>query len=470
MVMSSSNIQFKKIYDEFIAIRDLTTPFNPAVTENERILQLDFTGLDSKETLTELSRFELFEVYCGSDELRMAIKKLENPNTNFTIDDVQKLKFRIKHSKNMQKDYAEKLDYYFFLEDKAYDFLLKKNFTLEDKKISIGLYNIKSFNTSIFSFIDILNEAVTDLDSIIENETLTQIKRLFKNTDQKFTMHNNVLSYTIKNPNHDCPMQCKIIRMYYKAFFKLFSYKDENETFDIRGKKKIIISADENFSIENYAEFVNIINFLFSDDKFLEKYIIIKNVLTRYVHDRATFSNLDTKIIEIKKTSEHYFEKYVQEDLEDFFKSRDSVYKEALNTSKAINEQNDKVNSYINASLISFLILTMTFIFNNFMTFNLGKLIFTFVSLFVFSMFFYFYVYKSSIERYNTIEEQFDLFLDKMGIILITEKKDITKVYLEKPFADLKKSLTRVEFLMILLNVAFFVAILIKIYWNAFTK
>ena len=94
---------------------------------------------------------------------------------------------------------------------------------------------------------------------------------------------------------------------------------------------------------------------------------------------------MDAKIVEINKTSKHYFEKYVQEDLEDFFKSRDTVYKEALNTSKAINEQNDKINSYINASLIAFLILSMTFIFKNFKIFNLGNLIFAFVSLLIFS-------------------------------------------------------------------------------------
>lgn len=452
--MAMVNTTIEKINTEFIAIQSLVSGYSPEVTENELLIQLDFIGLDSVEILTKLSNLTYFEVYIDGESPSLVSEKLRTPALEFTLDDLKRLKCRARYSKDIQKDYVKNLDYYFFIPDKALEFIISSPFNIDDKKKVIGIYNTPSFSTPTFSFIDILNETDYEVDKLIEVEDREKINRLLVNTDQKFNLYNNVYSYMCEPSNSENGFQESIIREFYKAFFRLISYKENHEEYDIRGKKKIIIKLDEDFKIDNFAEFISLTDFLFSDDKFLEKYIIVKNVFTRYVYDKESFSSLDLKIPEINKTTKYYFEKYIQEDLEDFFKNRDTIFKEAINISKSINEQNDKINTYINASLITFLILGITYIFRGVLNSHFTELVIGDFSLFVFSLAFYNYISKSSAERYNTTQKQFNLFLDSMGIILTEEKDELLQTYLKDPYNDLQISLSRIKYLLILANVA----------------
>lgn len=452
----NKNIIIEKIYSEFVALNELTSEYNPTILENEFLLQLEFKGLDSRETLEAFNKLEYFEALGNNESTAFIINKLDTPHFNFSIEDIKKMRWRIQYDKSTENEYVENLDYYFFIPDKAVEFITSHHFDNVEEKILFGLYNIESFETPTFKFFNIYTENEYISDSSIDENIMIQINRLLTNTDQKFTLYNNVFSYRIINPNLDCPFQQNIIREYYKSFFKLLSYKYESDHYDIRGKKKIIIEVDSNFSISNYDIFINLVDFLFKDERFLEKYIIIKNVFTRYVHDKENITSLNTKIAEIDKTTKYYFEKYVQEDLDDFFKNRDTVYKEAINISKSINEQNDKINTYINASLISFLILAVSFLLKTFSSLNITNLIVATISLTVFSLAFYNFISKSSNERYLTTKDQFTLFLEKMGIILSDEKDELTKTYLQKPYDDLLKSLSRIQTLLISSNVVLF--------------
>lgn len=237
------------------------------------------------DTLNKLKTMQFFNVFCGSDHLDMALKKSENEHSNFSLDDIKNSNFRIKYSKNINQSKTENLDYYFFLFNEAIKFLLSESINFTERKISIGLYNVISFKTPVFNFFDVLNETEFTCEQNIDSDTLKQINQMLKNTDQKFNIHNNVFSFMIENPDLQCPVKHEIIGLYNKSFFKLFSYKDNELSYEIRGKKNIVIFADDNFSKENYQEFIELIVFLFKDERFSEKYIIIKNVLTRYVHD-----------------------------------------------------------------------------------------------------------------------------------------------------------------------------------------
>jgi len=461
--MTKTNIIIENIYAEFIALNELTTNYCPTITENEYMLQIEFKGLDSRMMLEKLMQLQYFEPLNDNDSPSLIIQKLDS-NLPFSMDDVKKIMWRIQYNKSIEKVYVQNLDYYYFLPDEAIKLLTSNHlFDKSEEKKLIGLYNIESFETPIFKFFNILTDSEFNHVRTIKDDILTPINRLLTNTDQKFNLYNNVYSFLIVNPNFECNFQQSIIREYYKSFFKLLSYKYEDGQYDIRGSKKIIIQADNDFSTTNYSVFTNLVDFLFKDERFLEKYIIIKNVFTRYVHDKESITSLNTKIIEINKTTKYYFEKYVQEDLNDFFKNRDTVYKEAINTSKSINEQNDKINTYINASLISFLILAVSFLLKNVSSLSIINLIVATACLLIFSVSFYSYISKSSKERYITTKNQFVLFLDKMGIILSDEKEELTDTYLKKPKDDLLKSLSRIRDLLISSNVVLFVITIMSI-------
>lgn len=447
------NTTIEKIYKEFVALKNLLSEYSPRVTENESLLQFDFKGLNSKDILIELSKPKYFEVYIDNQSPSFIIEQLNTPGLGFTLDELKLLNCRIKYSKDTSYDYVKNLDYYFFNLEEATNFITESSFENSQEILHIGLYNVPSFNTPVFQFTDILNETNYNHNKEINPDILEKINRLLNNTDSKFNYYNNVFSFKCDPNEVISDFQKAIVREYYKAFFKLLSYKETDGNYDIRGKKNIIINLNTDFSITNYNEFISLTDFLFNDDKFLEKYIIVKNVFTRYVHDKENFSSIDSKIIEINKTTKYYFEKYVQEDLKDFFKNRDTVFKEAINVSKSINEQNDKINTYINASLISFLILAISYIFKGVTSLGLDSLVIAFCSLLVFSFSFYRYIEKSSKERFKTTEIQFTLFLNKMGIILLAEKKELLETYLMKPNEDLNKSLDRIKTLLIFANI-----------------
>ncbi|WP_313891161.1 hypothetical protein [Psychrobacillus sp.] len=461
--MTNTNIIIEKIYSEFLALNELTINYNPTITENEFMLQIEFRGLDSRKMLEKLMQLQYFEALSDSGSPSFLIQKLDSSSLQFSIEEVQKIRWRIQYEKSTENEYVQNLDYYYFLPDKAIELLTNNHFDSQEEKILLGLYNVDSFETPIFKFINLLTETDFNFEKTLNDDILTPVNRLLTNTDQKFNLYNNVYSFMIVNPNLECSFQQAIIREYYKSFFKLLSYKHDDDQYDIRGNKKIIILVDENFSISNYVIFINLVDFLFKDERFLEKYIIIKNVFTRYVHDKESITSLNTKIIEINKTTKYYFEKYVQEDLNDFFKNRDTVYKEAINISKSINEQNDKINTYINASLISFLILAVSFLLKNVSALSITNLIVANVSLLVFSFAFYSFISNSTKERYRTTESQFMLFLDKMGIILSDEKEELIDTYLETPYNDLLKSLSRVQDLLVYSNIILICITLISV-------
>lgn len=448
-----TNITIENIYKEFVALKELLLEYSPTIIENELLLQIDLKGLNSREKLNNLCNLNYFKVYIDNEDPSFIVEKLDMAALDFTLDDLKNLNCRIRYIKNTELEYVKNLDYYFFNPEEAIHYILENKNINSEKILHIGLYNVPSFNTPVFQFTDILKETDYNYNKEINNEIQEKINRLLNNTESKFTLYNNVFSFKCDPNDIKSDFQQKIVREFYKAFFNLLSYKEKDGDYDIRGKKNIIINLNEEFSISNYSEFVSLTDFLFNDDKFLEKYIIIKNVFTRYVHDKENFSSIDSKIIEINKTTKYYFEKYVQEDLEDFFKNRDTVFKEAINVSKSINEQNDKINTYINASLISFLILAITYIFKGVTTLSLDSLVIAFCSLLVFSFAFYQYINTSSKERFITTEIQFNLFLDKMGIILLDEKEELIDTYLMKPNNDLNKSLVRIKTLLIFANI-----------------
>lgn len=447
-------MNYNALFEEYNQIMSILKNLKYNYFENLHTSEFKVDSTDDKKLLEKLNELKFFTSYINSELLEDLLMTLEyNPSYPFSDQEII-----IKLDKDDLLANS-KIDFLFFDINKINLVFEELNFVNNNfKKINFGVFKDLEFETKSFKFLNLLKQNMIIEDSYI-TETDTDLMKIFiEKNGPKYNYYNNIFSYIPINDKPLSDYQKIITSNIYVIFFSQIAHKVNGDNFDIRGKKKITIIKDDDFSQENYIYFVKLIEFLFSNEKFLEKITIIKNVFSRYIHESENFSSIDQKITEIYKTTYYYFEKYVQEDLEDFFKNRDVIFKEAVNVSKSINEQNDKITGYINASLISFLILLITFTFKNFYNISFWAIQVSQIGLLVFSFCFYYFISSSANERYNTTEKQFNLFLDKMGIIQNEEKEEIIKNYLVNPNNDLDSSLYRIkQFLIIANGILYFV-------------
>lgn len=459
-----------EIYDEYIRIVDIIDPSEYKLVETEKMLQIELEcPANDVEKLIQLNTCDYFEVlvkgtsydlnyYINDDGLSL------KEGASSTLDG--KI-IRITYNKVELMHALKNIDYFFFFQQEASDFILQCKKAPTEFKLNIGIYNISPFETNILNFINISDIEQNSSEKIpITKEIKHKIDIFLNHTDMKFNKLNNIYTYMPLNDKFDSSniLQYNILKNFFICFYKCLSYKNSESTFNIRGKKSITITIKDSIISNNYTSYKKIVDFLFSDDKFLEKFIIVKNVFTRYATNVESFETLDQKIIEIQKTINHYFEKYVHDDLDSFFINRDTVYKEAISMSKLINEQNDKIVAYINTTLISILALGITFTYKNITDLNLNLLIVSAIILLFFSIMFYRIIYNNSISRSKSIEEQFDMFLNKMGIILEDEKIEIKEIYICKPKNNLMTALNRIKSILIFANTMLIMFILFSIF------
>ncbi|MES9754452.1 hypothetical protein ABWK33_27645, partial [Bacillus wiedmannii] len=184
------------------------------------------------------------------------------------------------------------------------------------------------------------------------------------------------------------------------------------------------------------------------------------------INDNETISDLDNKLPAIWKTINHYYDNYVEDNIKEFFKTKDQLLKEAMNVSKVIYEQTDKINNSIIASILSILVLIVTTLYR-----SLDKITIPFASsilgvFFIFSLLYYYLMHDSSKKRYELTKKQFEYFIEEVSLIQNVELTALQNTYLVKPFEELKSTL--LKFLIIigsinlLLLIAFLVFICVK--------
>lgn len=171
-----------------------------------------------------------------------------------------------------------------------------------------------------------------------------------------------------------------------------------------------------------------------------------------YVDDKETIADLDGKLPNIWITVNHYYDHYIEDNIKDFFKTKDQLLKEAMNTAKAIYEQTDKISTSIVASIVSILVLLVTTLYRSFEKFSVSYTLVFMVVFISFSIFYYWLTSSSSKKRYLLIEKQFDCFISEISLLQKDEIKQIKKTYLKDSNAEMERSLQRLLWLFIIVN------------------
>lgn len=447
----------KEIKDEYeLALSILESSDYTLIEELNKIsIRVNSPSFDLINTIND--SFKNFVVHPNVDKTSYVLSALlEDLRLNIiTIDKVNHI-LLILDKKSLIEN-INQVDYLMFTN--AFVNNLKKiNSPLNNKLNILHFLSGESFSTHLINFYPTSQDVDTLPTSKIDTQKADEIAAFLshnKHIDQNIFF--NPFAFRIVNPLN---IQDEVISKEIKKYFYLClietlsdSFNLESNKYVLNAKKKISILKDENFSTHNYLTFCNIFDFLITEHKYTEKYIIIKKVLTIYTHHECTITEIDKNLGNIWKTTHNYYDDYIEDNIKDFFDTKDQLLKEATSLSKLVYEQTDKVNTSIVASILSILVVFATTMFRQINTISLITLIFVFIIFIAFSVTYYTIIRKSSLNRYELTKNQFEYFVSDVSFLDEAELEKIKKYYLENPFEQLEKTLVAFRNVLIGVNV-----------------
>lgn len=444
----------KKAYDEYNFIIDQYQHLIVETRETDSLISFNLKPLNTLEDYRKIStEITYFEINCNpySDPISDIIINIENGI--YTIESVNSIKLVF------QKAQISEFDAIFF-DYGSLNTLFKKTNVKFENKLMIGLMSIEDIiETELAVFYPIIKK-----NSLVEIKIKTDIlqKINFYISVNKKTKHNffyNPFMYLVDTKNLEGIKDTKFIDFlnynFYLRFLEFVSEKDANDEFLIRGEKSVHIKKKYTHNFDNNLFLEKILNFLISENKFTEKYLIIKNVLTLYLSDYDDINQFDKKLQRVWKTINHYYNHYLESDIKDFFKTKDQLLKEAMNLSKVVYEQTDKINTSIIASLFSFLILFATSLIKSLSEITEQYLLFLSIAYLVFSIIFYLLLSSSSHSRYQLSKKQFEYFMEEVAVLQNSEIVKIKRTYIEEPYNILEVTLSRLLLILTVSNSLF---------------
>ncbi|KZR58350.1 hypothetical protein [Pseudobacillus badius] len=451
-----TTIDVFSVYKEYQAICSLLKSYNFQLKETENVIDITVSEDFDIELLKELgSVVHLFYLNCNPfpDDYDDIIAGLERGYKN--ISDITSIS--INFEKEYQINKIKNVQYIFFEKKSAIDFISTYSASEFADKINIGIMNSEGIETELFNFINVTNSSEFTEPPIkkISDETIKNIDfYLSNNRNNNHTNYFNPYSFVIMSSFLDSKSELSemIKKEFYKSMLQSLSDKKEESSFIIRGEKNVAISFDDSFTVRNYKYFTDIFMFLISHQKYTEKFIITKKVITLYIHDEETLNDLDEKLPKVWKTINHYYNHYIEDNLKEFFKTKDQLLKEAMSVSKVIYEQTDKISNSITASIISTIILLITTLYRSLENLNIVFATCFIIIFFLFSSVYYHLMSDSTKKRYALTKEQFDHFISEISLIQGEEVEVIREKYLTNPYAELKKTLRKLLILLAAIN------------------
>jgi hypothetical protein len=455
--MLGMNISLFKIYDEYQAILSLLKENNYVLEETTRIINFSITdGLDIDLLKKLASAVSIFDLNCNpfSDDYEDIILDLEKGY--ITITDITSITI------NIEKDYKfekiKSIDYIFFNKESAISCIPAIQEKELSNKINIGIINSDDIETELFNFINITESTRIIEPQLIKiaDETIKHIEfYLSNNRNNNHTYYFNPYSFVLLNRYLEChsDFSAMVKTNFYQEMLQSLSDKKEGNSYIIRGDKNISINSLESFPTNNYKNFVDIFLFLISHQKYTEKFIITKKVITLYINEKETIKDLDERLPEIWKTINYYYDHYIEDNLKDFFKTKDQLLKEAMNVSKVIYEQTDKIGNSIIGSIISTIILLITTLYRTLDGLNIIYASSFILIFLLFSIGYYHLISDSTIKRYELTKAQFEHFISEISIIRKDEVDLIREKYINAPYTELNNSLRKLFILLIGVNI-----------------
>ncbi|MEK0314589.1 hypothetical protein [Cohnella sp. 56] len=224
--------------------------------------------------------------------------------------------------------------------------------------------------------------------------------------------------------------------LFYSSLLHL-SNKIVDRKITIRGHKNTEIELENNFAPTNASILYNIYRFSHEEKHYSDKIEISRNILTLYLNSDETVKKIDELLPKISKTITSHFSAYIKDSIKKFFSERKDVIKEAHKFASDLRGEADKLQTYINTSLIGII----TAVFSGALGLSRGERWFLLVAFAFHCIYFaisYFinsnYIRKKSddiIKLYDDYTSEFVVLDDK-------EVADIKKTYIEPSMEGVK--------------------------------
>lgn len=452
--------EMNEIYNEFQAILKKAEGIQSEVIEKKDLISINFKHQISIELLKKLDYISYyFGVYCNPfhDQSDDIIYQVESGARD--IKDIESITVSLeKHDVLRNMSY---IDMFFLDVNSAVKSL--REIKAYEHKINIIIPNIKKVETDLLNFIPLNYDlALFDIDKIPIRKDILKKIYIYLNSNKQInqSFYLNPYAFNLTNQQSKDRLSNIIRRYYYLVVFEYLSDKIENNSFVIRGERNVFINISDSFDTEHYTNLIDILEFLISEEKYAEKLLITKKVFSLYISHDEDLNSIDTKLTNIHKTIKHYYNHYVEDDVKDFFRTKDQLLKEAMGISKLIYEQTDKINTSITASLLSIILILVTTLYRMIEDLTTSYFFIILITFIIFSIVYCFIIKTSSEKRFGLTKIQFDYFLREISIIQGEEVEELKYTYLEKPYKEMKRTLKMLYYILISVNLIILISFL----------
>lgn len=221
-------------------------------------------------------------------------------------------------------------------------------------------------NLEEYYFNDYLNIIYTDNFDLPNSITLKVEEMKFHKAKKAIdlyskTLSKNELSFLSLPIFWDLSIDNQLIKnKLILTFVSLISNKEvEKGIFNIKGQQNLNLNMSELNNKVNFENFENnLVTDLFKftlddEERFLEKILIIRNVLSTYLTNESSFQYFVNKLREISSTVEYNFEMYIQEKVKIFLDQKNLLTQVALDTARSTSKLTSQVTSTLRTVLFS---------------------------------------------------------------------------------------------------------------------
>lgn len=265
---------------------------------------------------------------------------------------------------------------------------------------------------------------------------------------------------TIKEIYHDygsgiklpTPLSLRFKDIKEKDMFNLFKYSEiiitckylANKCYEekliFKGYQSIELNKGEYFIPTNTRYFSRLFDFVFDQDKYVDKVEIARNVFSLYLSDDESLQDLDASMHKIQSTIEDHFTSYIQDKIKKFFDQRKDLVKEAYSAANEAKETSDKIIANINLLVLGLVTASLTGVF----AYSKGDK-FIFLLALIFHTLYFAISFTVNIINLRgkrpQIKKSFDDYVDQFSVLKSKEVEKIKSTYLEPALKRLSTSL-----------------------------
>lgn len=237
-------------------------------------------------------------------------------------------------------------------------FFIRRNMVLLDPNYITNIFILENIQNKTFKnkylSISNLNDLPTKIQDNLKQIDLDLFESIRNNYDTKeITQFYHIPHFWDFQYSEDFLYQCKIKCL--ETFFNLISNKEKvaGKKYLIKGHHNLEFTINYDQVEINTKSFVELINFTLDKERHYDKLLIVRNVLTTYLNNYSTISQLNQQIDEVYATSQHHFELYIQNEMKIFIEQKNQVLNETLAVAKNVSQLTVEITNNFKNLLIT---------------------------------------------------------------------------------------------------------------------